>query len=131
MSPRGIFDSSSKKRYRFVTCSKCKYFLEKKQTPLFAIANFFEVGPQPTEIAELTDLEVAFISDVRSHIHLITYRGGHQGIVGWHSLIKTNSGDKVNLLKGLQKVQHIPDKIYVILYGYFTEEQRTAVQQRP
>ena len=124
LSPSGVFVNN-----KFVVCSKCKYYLERrKTTPLFAIANFFEFGPQPEVLKELTDVEIAFISEVKFHFHLISFRGGHKGIEGWHSLMKTDVKDKLRMLNSLDTVKKIPNKIYVVMYGQMTEEQRTIIK---
>ena len=44
----------------------------------------------PPEITCLSDIELAFISPIKCHAHILSYKGGHKGIKGFHSLIKTN-----------------------------------------
>lgn len=126
-SPRSLYN---KRKQAFVLCKDCRYdSLTNNRTPKFAISNYFEIGSPPTVLKDLTDVELAFISDVRFHVHFLTFRGGHAGIQGWHSLIKTNLSDKVNTLNALEQSKTLPNKICVVMYGYMTEKQKQQIKK--
>ena len=124
LSKKGTFDED---REEFIGCFRCYKHLEKNEMPTYAIANKFEIGELPTELAILTDVELAFISNIKCHTHLLTFFGGHQGIKGWHSLIKTNLVTKRRALESIDSLEMVPNKVIVILGGQLTNEQHIQI----
>ena len=125
LSPRGIFIPTKNNSGKFVVCQICQYHIQRKNViPPFAIANSFEIGIQPQILKDLTDFEISFISDVRHHLNVFSFQGGHKGIEGWHSLIKTNLKHKVKILNTLNQNNTIPNKIFIVLYGEMTENKK-------
>ena len=129
LSPNGCF--LQKHAYHgecFAVCKKCKHSIQtKQQIPECAIANGFEIGNEPNELRELSDVELAFISPIRCHTHLLTFKGGHKGITGFHSLLKTNLVKKKAALHQLQVVKEIPERVTVLLHGGMTEAQKKQI----
>ena len=130
LSPKGCYVEVGKKRGKFVLCIKCYIaFVCKSCLPEFAIANNMEIGVPPDVIADLTDVELAFITDVRVHSHVLSFRGGHKGIIGWHSLIKTNIDVKRRTLESLDNIECVPNKIILIMTGSMTAEQKCVIMK--
>ena len=130
LSPKGCYVEVGRRRGKFVLCVKCYIaFVCKTCLPEFAIANYMEIGVPPDVIAELTDVELAFITDVRVHSHVLSFRGGHKGIIGWHSLIKTNIDVKRRALESLDYIECVPNKIVLIMTGSMTTEQKSVVMK--
>ena len=130
LSQKGICYKSSKcVEDMFIICESCNSCLHKKLgvVPQYAIANSFEIGCAPDILNELSDIELAFISEVTVHSHLICYEGGHKGIRGWHSLVKTNLVSKREALGQMDLVNAIPNHLYIVLYGNWTEKQRKKI----
>ena len=116
---------------KYAICSSCKYsLLIKKEVPQFAICNHFEIGKPPTELEVLTDVELAFVSPVSCHTHLFTFSGGHKGMKGFHSLIKTNIIRTRECLEQMDRLDEIPNKIVVILHAQLTDEQKSFIKNK-
>lgn len=123
--------SSRHKQHRYLVCNKCKHSLcRKDEVPIHAIANGYEIGPVPIELASLTDVELSFISPVRCLNHLYTFRGGHRGIKGFHSLLNTNIVRTRRFLEQLDIDGHYPNTMVVMLHGKMTEAQRKNIYRR-
>ena len=124
LSPRSLFISKGK-RIKFVYCGTCQYALTKlKVTPEFANANYMEIGKVPKEIDVLNEAELAFVTDVRCHAYMFAFCGGHKGIFGWHSLIKTNLRTKRCALEAMDRIDKIPSKLFIISTGEMTPGQK-------
>ena len=131
LSPNGCFVEHDYHGECFAICSKCKHTIEKQQEmPECAIANGFEIGIEPQELKELTEVELAFISPMRCHTHLMTFKGGHKGITGFHSLLKTNLVKKRAASHQMQLVEEIPERVTVLLHGEMTETQKKQVLEK-
>jgi hypothetical protein len=61
-----------------VTCINCITELEKYNMPVNAIANNFCFGNPPDFLTSLTDVEVAFLSPVKTYGYCFAYTGGFQ-----------------------------------------------------
>ena len=60
----------------FTCCAKCKKSLEKSTVPRDAIVNRNHVGVAPDCLKELTEVELAFLSPVKSCGHCFSCQGG-------------------------------------------------------
>ena len=129
LSPKAIF-TVYRNQNSFVICNICKKALtsgKKAKVPPFAICNGFEIGKPPQCILDLSDIELAFITDVQCHSHLLTFKGGHKGIKGWHSMLKTGTEKKRQVLEGMDRLGSLPDKVIICLTGSFTEGQKQKI----
>ena len=85
MSPRSCYNSKKKE---FVSCRSCKTAVTSGAIGSHSISNYL-VGDAPMCLLDLTDIELAFISPVRTHGHLFMYRAGKsRKIRGFHSFMK-------------------------------------------
>ena len=105
----------------FLACSKCKAGLKNGGYPDIGICNKFFLGYTPKELEELTDIELAFISPVRSTGHIFTYFGGAKGIKGWHSLLRNDLPGVRRSLHNLERLK-VVNTIAVVMSGPFTNK---------
>ena len=127
LSSNAVFLPGSNK---FVSCKLCSKEIKAKVTPKFAISNGFAFGPVPRQIKELTDIELALITPCRVHVHVLTFLGGHKGLKGFHSLVKTNLKRTVGALKTMESYEDFPEKVYVLTTGHMTPSQMKRVKER-
>ena len=78
LSPRGCYIQKKRGRCKegFAVCYKCKMSLGKKMMPHFAIANNFAFGTPPSCLSELTEVELAMLTPVKTHGYCFSYTGG-------------------------------------------------------
>ena len=127
LSPKGCYIDTGKKK-KFILCESCRHCLrDKKVVPEQGICNRYEIGVAPTHLEELTDIELAFIAEVHSHAHVLAFTGGHTGIKGWHSLVKTNIVKKREVLEQMDLLKELPNQLIVVLHGEMTENQKSKV----
>ena len=127
LSPKGCYVKEGRKE-KFVVCESCRHCLrDRSLVPEQGICNGYEIGVPPKELEELTDIELAFIAEVHSHAHLLAFSGGHQGIKGWHSLVKTNIVKKRQVLEQMDLLKELPNQLIVVLHGEMTENQKQKV----
>lgn len=127
LSPKGCYVKYSKKA-KLIICESCRHcLLDRSLVPEQGICNGYEIGMVPRELEELTDIEIAFISEVHCHAHILSFMGGHTGIKGWHSLVKTNIVKKRQVLEQMDLIEEFPNQLIVVLYGEMTENQKKKV----
>ena len=67
--------SGSGDSIEYLVCSSCKCVVKRKQISMKGINNFL-LGGLPAKFDDVTDVEFAYVSLVRTHCHLISYQGG-------------------------------------------------------
>jgi len=112
LSPKANYNSRCK---TFVICQKCLSSILQGITPPTAICNGFTIGRTPEVLECLTEVELAFIAPVRTHAHVLHISGGHDGIKGFHSLIKTNVEKTSDALASMDTIEDFPQRVFVIL----------------
>ena len=126
LSPRGSFIrvTDDRRTEGFAVCASCKYGLDRVQMPKFAIANNYCFGTPPACLTELTDVELAMLTPVKTYGYCFTYTGGVKkqlkGSLSYYKVKMTSIARTVTQLDvlGLNK------DIVVILHGKLTAEQR-------
>jgi hypothetical protein len=80
LSPRACYIRAESKNdcSGFSCCSTCKYSLQHKRLPCNAIANNYCFGTPPKCLQELTELELALLTPVKTHGYCFSYTGGAQ-----------------------------------------------------
>jgi len=78
LSPRGCFvrDVAGRRKKGFAVCSKCKMSLSKCMMPRFAIANNYAMGGPPMCLVELSEVELAMLTPVKTFGYCFAYTGG-------------------------------------------------------
>ena len=127
LSERACYDPSKK---AFLVCKACHLALiNHNEYPVFGIRNGWFPGRTPVELEELTEIELAFISPVRVHGHIVTYFGGEKGIRGWHSLLQCDIRSTARSLHGMERL-NMPNRIAVVMSGRMTNRQRNVIKKK-
>ena len=135
LSPRASVRKKKNKKHWAVTCCvECKAGWNKRalatSIPKRAIANNMAIGVAPSCLQDLTEIELALVSQARFRGHMFTYWGGcHRSIKGWHSFYDVNPGHTVGVLNEVCKLTE-KDNICVVLSGPFTVEQKEKVMKK-
>ena len=102
LSPRASYlNASGALPEGFSICSSCKSSLQKSQMPKFAIANNYCFGTMPNCLLNLTEVELAMLTPVKTYGYCFSYTGGIQ-----KQLKGTLSYYKVNFESIAQTVSH-------------------------
>ena len=133
LSPRGrIHRKSSHHRSRagLTSCSECKNSIEKKQLPFFAIINKNFVGGTPQCLLDLTDIELALITPVRSYGFCFTYVGGRtQNLKGCLTFMRVKERSTARAFMQLEALG-LNKHVLILVSGYMTTDQRQKVQYK-
>jgi hypothetical protein len=131
LSPRASYlNASGALPEGFSICSSCKSSLQKSQMPKFAIANNYCFGTTPNCLLNLTEVELAMLTPVKTYGYCFSYTGGIQkqpkGTLSYY---------KVNFESIAQTVSHfdvlgLTDNIVVLLYGKLTPEQKHKARKK-
>ena len=128
LSPRGTMHQMGRnKKLGFTCCSSCKKSLEKSTVPRHAIVNRNHVGMAPDCLKELTDVEVAFLSPVKSYGYCFLYQGGSmkcmKGTLVFMRVKERKLAKSVTTLKCMGLNEHV----VVLLSGKMTKNQKNRV----
>ena len=113
----------------YLVCSSCKCAVERKQISMKGINNFL-LGGLPAKFDDVTDVEFAYVSLVRTHCHLISYQGGpNKKMKGYHTFMKL---DIQKLSNSTRLIEQLTDteNIKVVLTGPFTKKQKERAYKR-
>lgn len=132
LSPRACYIARQDQRRTegFTVCSSCKSSLQQSTMPKYAIANNYCVGSPPQCLMDLTAVELAVLTPVRTHGYCFSYTGGVQ-----KQLKGSLSYYKVNISSIARAVTHfdvlgLGNNVVVMLYGQMTPNQRQTAQQK-
>ena len=130
--PRATYSEHEDRCYAegFSVCASCKCSLQQHQMPKFAIANNYCFGTPPQCLIELTDVELAMLTPVKTYGYCFSYTGGPQ-----KQLKGSLSYYKVNIDSIVRSVTHfdvlgLSNNVVVLLYGTLTPEQRRKVAKK-
>lgn len=124
----------------FTCCRSCLYGLRRNQMPKYAIANGYFMGTAPPVLTDLTMIERALLTPVKTWGYCFTYTGGQRmGLQGSMTYFKTSQYQmKGNLhfqgrshesiSKAIAKIEALGlnNDIVVILHGWMTPAQKKA-----
>ena len=103
--------------------------MERKQISMKGINNFL-LGGLPAKFDDVTDVEFAYVSLVRTHCHLISYQGGpNKKMKGYHTFMKLDIqklSNSTRVIEQLTDTEHIK----VVLIGPFTKKQKERAYKR-
>ena len=132
LSPRATLIKASDGRSQtgFSCCKGCKNALLKGYMPKFAIANNYCLGTPPQCLLNLTDVELAMLTPVKTYGYCFSYTGGIQ-----KQLKGSLSYYKVKISSIVRSVMHfdvlgLNKNIVVLLYGNMTPEQRQKAREK-
>ena len=133
LSPRTCYvrhDGDDCSKEGFTVCSYCKTCLRKGIMPKYAIANNYCFGTPPQCLYDLTDVELAMLTPVKTYGYCFSYTGGVQ-----KELKGSLSYYKVSIDGIARAVAHfdvlgLHNNVVVMLYGQMTPNQRRTAQQK-
>ena len=132
LSPRSPFlkFSDRRKKNGFCVCAKCQYSLSCNEMPRFAIANNYCVGTPPPCLKELTEVELAMLTPVKTFGYCFSYTGGqNKQLQGSLSYFKVEIESIVRAAMHLD-VLEMHKNIVVILHGKMTPQQKRTARQK-
>ena len=132
LSPRAAYIRKcfSHRQEGFSICSKCKHNIEHGNIPRIAIANNYCFGTPPTCLEELTEVELAMLTPVKTFGYCFAYTGGrHKKLKGSLSYYKVEMESIARAAMHLD-VLGMHKNIVVILFGKMTSEQRRAAKRK-
>ena len=132
LSPRAAYIKRSDRRRKegFSLCQICKSSLLAYSMPPFAIANNFSFGNPPECLTELTEVELAYLTPVKTHGYIFGYTGGqHKKLKGSLSYYKASIESIVRSTMHFD-VLGLTDNIVVLLYGQLTPEQKERAKKK-
>ena len=128
LSPLSIYVSSDHEDNGFLICEECNKFVKKNKRPKYCIANNYCFGSPPECLLQLTDIERAILSPVKTHGYHFCYTGGQKHkLVG--SLLHFKI-DSMSILRSIAYLSAAEANIVVIIYGNLTEEQYKVVSEK-
>ena len=118
LSPRSFYNSSNPGQHGFTICKTCNDCLKKNKRPKFCIANNFCFGDPPLCLVELTEVERAVITPVKTHGFCFCYTGGQklklQGSLSYYKV------ETKTILTSIAHLQAVQANILVVVYGNVT-----------
>lgn len=128
LSPRSFYNSSNFEVHGFNICKTCDDCLKKNKRPKFCIANNFCFGDPPLCLVELTEVERAVITPVKTHGFCFCYTGGQklklQGSLSYYKV------ETKTILTSIAHLQAVQANIIVVVYGNVTRKQYKLAQQK-
>ena len=107
----------------YTICRQCKYHLCRVEIPTMASANNSMYGVPPIYLRDLSHVEAAFISPVRSYGYVFTYMGGKQrqlkGVLSYYKVEMESIARSALYFEIVGMEKHI----VTLLYGPMTAEQ--------
>ena len=133
LSPRACFVRyTNDNRYTdgFSCCSYCKKSLKKGSMPKYAIANNYCFGTPPQCLLDLTEVELAMLTPIKTYGYCFSYTGGIQ-----KQLKGSLSYYKVDINSIVRAAMHfdvlgLNNNIVIMFYGKMTETQTARAHER-
>ena len=120
----------NRKTNGYTICRHRKYHLCRVEIPTMASANNNMYGVPPKYLRDLSHVEAAFISPVRSYGYVFTYTGRKQrqlkGVLSYYK-VEMESIARSALHFGIVGMEK---PIVTLLYGPMTAEQKSTVKQK-
>jgi hypothetical protein len=131
LSPRATYlQHTNKSKEGFTCCCSCKLSIKKGNLPKFCIANNFCFGETPDCLLELTDIELAMISPIKTYGYCFSYTGGVQkqlkGSLSYYKISKENTIRAAAYFETLK----INCNVIVMLYGNMTKNQYEKAKKK-
>ena len=130
LSPRATCKQHRNGKMQLSSCRSCNKALEKNQMPKYAIANNYVVGSPPRCLLQLTDIELAFITPVKTYGYCFCYTGGFQ-----KQLKGSLSFFKVKIESIVRAAMHfdvlgLANNVVILFYGKMTKEQQQRAREQ-
>jgi hypothetical protein len=132
LSPRAQYVQQIDRRRKsgFTICKECSTYVVRGSMPLFCIANNFAFGKTPQCLLDLTQVELAMITPIRTFGYCFSYTGGIQKqLKGTLSYYKVSTETIVRTGANLERIG-LNNNIILLLYGKLTATQKETVQKK-
>ena len=132
LSPRACYFEVSEQHTKpgFSVCHCCKTNLEQDCMPKYAIANNYCVGTPPQCLLELTEIELALLTPVKTYGYCFSYTGGIQKeLKGSLSYYKIHLDSIAHLMTSFD-VLGLHNAVVVLLYGNMTSQQKRKAREK-
>ena len=132
LSPRASYVTFEDNRETdgYTICRQCKYHLCRVEIPTMACANNNMYRVPPKYLRDLSHIEAAFISPVRSYGYVFTYMGRKQwqlkGVLSYYKVEMESIARSALHFEIVGMEKHI----VTLLYGPMTAEQKSSVKQK-
>ena len=132
LSPRSQFiqHTDRRKKSGYIICTECNRSILSDNMPLFAIANNFAIGKTPPCLSELSQIELAMITPVKTFGYCFSFTGGAQKqLKGTLSYYKVSTSTIVTTAAQLEKIG-LNNHVVVLIYGRLTPQQKENVEKK-
>ena len=130
LSPRGTWRRGSRRNRNsgFTVCPRCHSCCRRRAIPRHAIVNKNYCGVAPQFIQDLNEIELAFISPVKSYGWCFTWQGGMElrGTLAFMRVEKSEIASAVSHLNVFGLNQHV----VVLFIGKMTSQQLSRAKER-
>ena len=114
----------------FAVCNSCKMSLGKGMMPRFAIANNFAFGTLPKCLLELTEVELAMVTPVKTYGYCFSYTGGqNKQLKGSLSYYKVEM-ESIACAAAHFDVLKMHENVVIVLHGKMTVQQKIIARKK-
>ena len=131
LSPRACYLEAPNRHAAagFSCCKSCKSSLKKGKMPKYAIANNYCFGTPPQCLLDLTEVEMALLTPVKTYGYCFSYTGGKQ-----KNLKGSLTYYKIDMKSVARAVMHLDvlglnKNIVILLYGQMTVAQQWKAKE--
>lgn len=128
LSPRSCYVQSHDDVCGFNICKTCYDCINKGRRPKFCIANNFCFGTPPNCLLDLTDIERAIITPIKTFGYCFCYTGGKKhklvGSLAYYRL------DTESIVQSIETLADVKATIVIILHGDLTEKQYEIAKKK-
>ena len=132
LSPRAVFltDYGNSKLSGYTVCRTCNTMLTLNKKPKYCIANNYCFGTPPSCLTDLSEVELAYLTPVKTFGYCFAFTGGFQKqLKGSLSYYKVEI-EKIARQACAFDVLGLSKNIVVLLYGDLTPEQKRIAQAK-
>ena len=131
LSPRGcLYKKSSRHQVGFLSCVSCKESIYKENLPFYSIVNGNYIGVAPEVLKDLTPVEVAFLSPVKTHGYCFRWRGGMNCEMRGQLVFMRVKPQRLAQASEELRGMGLNKNVVVIYSGNMTELQRTKLKKK-
>jgi AAA domain/Helitron helicase-like domain at N-terminus len=131
LSPRGTYRHSEvETQTGLLICKSCHRGVKTKRMPKYAIANNFYFGTPPSCLLELSEVELALITPMRTFGYCFSYTGGRKTQLRGSLMYYRIDIEKIVATTAQFDVLGLTNNVVVLLHGSLTEDQAKRVIEK-
>ena len=120
LSPRSAYVVSDNGENGFHLCNDCHSNVSRGKRPKFCIASNFCFGTPPKCLLDLSDVELAVITPIKTHGYCFCYTGGQKHkLKGSLAYYKTN---KDSIIRSVANLAAASANVVIVIYGELTKK---------